>query len=315
MNIYQSTVDYLLKVPVLQAWNESKTILERFASVQPRDWRLPVIMCEAMGGSVEQGLPAAAAFACAQIGIILVDDMLDEDPRGEYRHVGAAQAANLATAFLSAGPQVILHSKAQATAKLSALLNLNQMILTTAFGQYLDVQNPQDEDGYWRVVKTKSAPFFGTGLYIGALFAGASRFASGKAEKIGHLYGEIIQIHDDLNDTMSTPANPDWIQGRSPLPILYARLVDHPERAKFLELCRNVTNPPDLQEAQEILIRCGAISYCVDQLLRRQQAAQEILGTLSLARRDAIEVLLEETVRPVWNLIKSIGETSPEPTM
>jgi geranylgeranyl pyrophosphate synthase len=123
----------------------------------------------------------------------------------------------------------------------------------------------------------------------------------------------MIQIHDDLNDSMETPANPDWIQGRSPLPILFARLVDHPERTRFLELSREIGAPGNLEEAQEILIHCGAVSYCVDQLLRKHMSARELLDTITLQKRDALDALFESVVTPVWKLFEAIGETPPDP--
>ena len=45
--------------------------------------------CEAVGGSTTQSLPALVAVACSHIGIVLVDDMLDADPRGEHLRAGA----------------------------------------------------------------------------------------------------------------------------------------------------------------------------------------------------------------------------------
>lgn len=34
---------------------------------------------------------------------------------------------------------------------------------------------------------------------------------------------------------------------------------------------------------------CGALSYCVDQLLRRHQAAKGVLATVSLPRREVLD--------------------------
>lgn len=311
MDIYSSIIDYLSTVPVLSEWRETWSILKKVTSKRPRDWQLPLLACEAIGGTEEQAVPAISALACAQVGIILIDDMLDKDPRGEYLLVGEGQAANFAAAFLSAGVQAILQSDAQPKTRLEALNSLNQMVLVTAFGQYLDSQNPLDEPGYWHVVKNKSAPFYGTALRLGAVFGGVSNEMAGDVERIGRLYGEIIQIHDDLNDTMAVPANPDWLQRRSPLPILFAKVVDHPERSRFLELCGEITDEGALREAQDILVRCGAISYCVDQLLRRHQSAEEILDTAALPRRDVLDTLLEEIVAPVSRLFETIGESLP----
>ena len=311
MDVYSAAEDYLSGLPVLCEWAEARSLLKRTASLRPRDWRLPLLACEAVGGTAAEALPAAAALACAQIGILLIDDLLDQDPRGEYHSIGEAQAANFASAFLSAGTQAILHSQAEPAIKLAGIQNLDWMIVTIALGQALDVQNPSDEAAYWRVVQTKSAPFFGTALHLGALFGGAGEEAAEGLKSLGELYGEIIQIHDDLDDTLAVPASPDWTLGRMPLPILFARSVDHPERSRFLELLQEVSDESALCEAQEILIRCGAVSYCVDQLLHRFQKAQQLLPTIALVQPSIVATLFDEVMAPVWKLLEAGGDWLP----
>ena len=56
---------------------------------------------------------------------------------------------------------------------MAALDSLNRMMLTTAYGQELDIQNPADEASYWRVVENKSAPFYGGAIHLGALLSEA----------------------------------------------------------------------------------------------------------------------------------------------
>jgi len=324
MDIYQSTVDYLLTFPIFDAWREMREILQRVASRRPRDWQLPIIACQAVGASPEKAIPASAAIACVEISILLVDDMLDNDPRGEYHRIGYGRTSNFAIAFQAAGVDALIGSRVSSSVKWEALNSLNRMMLTTAHGQELDIQNPSDEASYWRVVENKSAPFFGCAIRLGALFGDADANTAHELEQLGRLYGETIQIYDDLNDTMAVPANPDWLQKRKPLPILFALSTDHPDRAKFLELYNNISvvhtaalqRAPlgnALQEAQEILIRCGAVSYCVDQLLRRYQAAQEILNKTSIPNKGMAASLIEEVVAPIWKLFETLG-VSPEVT-
>jgi len=307
MDIYQATVDYLLTFPIFDSWQGLRTILQRIASSQPRDWRLPVIACEAVGEPAKKGIPASAALASALISIILVDDLLDHDPHGEYHRIGSGKASNVALAFQAAGIDALMKSGASPSVQLAALNSLNRMMLTTAYGQELDVQNPVDEASYWRVVENKSAPFYGCALHIGALLAGAREDTTQYLEQLGRIYGEMIQIHDDLNDTMAIPANPDWLQKRKPLPILFALTVEHPDRARFMELYEDISVGNALQEAQEILIRCGAVSYCVDQIICRHQIAQELLNNTALANQEIVDSLLGGVIAPVWKLFESLG--------
>jgi len=310
MDIYEQAINGFLGISGVNAWEEMQILFQRIASAKPYHWSLPVRACETIGGTPEQAVPAVIAMGCSHISIILVDDMLDADPRGEYQRIGAPAAANLACAFQAAGLEAIVRSGVEPAILSIALTSFNRMYLMTALGQSWDVKCPIDETAYWRIVQTKSSPFFGAALQIGALLGGTSIETAGKLKELGNLYGEMIQIHDDLSDTLAVPANPDWLQGRSPLPILFAKVVDHPERSRFLELCGEISDENALQEAQDILVRCGAVSYCMDQLLRRYQSAQEALQAAELARPESIESLLDEVIAPVWKLFDAI-EVSP----
>lgn len=303
MNTHQQVVEFFSSMSLGSGWQEMQTLFRHAASQNPAHWLLPLRACEAVGGNAELALPSVAAVACAHISILLVDDMLDADPRGEYHQIGAPAASNLACAFQAAALTALAQGIQEPASQLQALIRFNEMFLSTAFGQFMDVQALSDEDVYWQVAQTKSSPFFGAALQVGALSGGASLEVAERLNVLGCVYGEMIQVHDDLHDSMEVPANPDWVQRRYPLPILFAALVRHPQQARFLELTHCIAKPGALQEAQEILIKCGAVSYCVDQILKRYQAAQAILNNLPLVNRVPIASLVESVFIPVQNLL------------
>ncbi|MDH5505856.1 MAG: polyprenyl synthetase family protein [Anaerolineae bacterium] len=311
MQIFSSAAEYFRKLSIAKDWPEMQHTFEKLAAKEPRGWALPRVSGEALGAKQEQLIPAVTAIGCLQISIILIDDMLDDDPRGEYHRIGPGAAANLASAFQAAGLQAIAESDAQPQVKTAVQASLNHMMLITARGQHLDVTNPDNEAAYWEMVRTKSSPFYGAALHCGALYGGASVELAEQINSFGDLYGEIIQIHDDLNDTMAIPANPDWIAGRFPLPVLFAYVVDHPDRQHFLALREQVSDNEALKEAQKILIRCGAVSYCLDQLIQRYEKAKRDLAAMPLQQRAEMEFLLEEVVDPIRKLMNKIGATIP----
>lgn len=279
-------------------------MFQQAASRKPSHWLIPARACESVGGTQEQAIPAILAIGCAHIGILLVDDMLDGDPRGRYHRLGMPAASNLVSFFQAAALQAASQSTRDSASKSIAMNSFNDMFLSTAFGQFLDVQAPADEFGYWTVAKTKSSPFFGAALQLGALAGGGILDTAELLKELGCLYGEMIQIHDDMHDSMETPANPDWVQGRSPLPILFASLVQHPEQPRFMELREHIAQPDVLREAQEILIRCGAISYCADRLIQKYEQAVELLGDIRLADHEPLLSLLDEVIVPVYKLLQ-----------
>jgi geranylgeranyl pyrophosphate synthase len=246
-----------------------------------------------------------------QVSIILVDDMLDDDPRGEYRRLGNGPTANLALALQAAAFRLIEGAAVEAERRIRAIASLASMALTTALGQKWDIQNLAGEENYWKVVRTKSTPFYGAALHVGALLGGANAQTAEGLREFGVLIGEIIQVHDDLIDAFQTPANPDWKEGRNNLPILYARTANHADRVRFAELQSRSGEPQALREAQQILIRCGAVSYCVYHLIKRYQAASQLLGSLSLADPAPLAEILAHQTQPLAELLRKNGAEIP----
>jgi len=301
---------HVLALPEVAAWPEMAGFFERESRPRP-DWNLPLLACQAVGGDASLATPGAAAIACLQVSIILVDDILDDDPRGEHLRRGTGPTANLALAFQAAAFRVIEQAAVSADRRTAVAASLAWLALATALGQHWDVQNLRGEKNYWKVVRAKSTPFYGAALHVGALLGGASDPVAEGLRDFGVLIGEIIQIRDDLFDAFQTPANPDWRQGRNNLPILYARTADHPDRARFVALLPRTDDSPALQEAQQILIHCGAVSYCAYHLVKRHREAQRLLKSIPLADPAPMIDLLARQTQPLIKLLQTSGTEMP----
>jgi geranylgeranyl pyrophosphate synthase len=298
-------------LPEVAAWPEMARLFELSVTNLSIKWELPLIACRAAGSQELAATEGAAAVACVQLGLVLIDDMLDEDPRGVHHELGHAAVANLAWAFQAAAFHLVEEAPVEAGRRAAMSACLARMALTSALGQNLDVQNLGSEEDYWKVVRTKSSPFFGASLYVGALLGQASTEVAEGLYDVGLLIGEIIQVYDDLVDSLESPAGPDWKQGRNNLAILYALTADHPERARLEALRTQVDDPEALKVAQQILIRCGAISYCVYHVTQRYQAARQLLDTISLADPRPLRELIGRYVKPLVALLEGIGSAIP----
>src|SRR6185436_19841439 len=115
----------LLGLPAAQSWPGIPEVLKRVWARKDRHWRIPAVACEAVGGRPEQAIPAMAAMACLHTSILLIDDLLDADPRGEYHRLGAPAVANLAAALQAVGLEVLAQSEARLTVKLAAMQSVN----------------------------------------------------------------------------------------------------------------------------------------------------------------------------------------------
>ena len=302
----------VLSVPGMERWNEVQEFFPDTQDSVRLDWQLPGIACAAVGGRSRDTWPAMAALACIQVSIILVDDMLDEEAEGAHHRFGIGRTANMALALQAAGAVLMERCSVKAAYRAAAAHALNRMALATAAGQELDVRNLSGEENYWRVVRAKSTPFYGTGLEIGALLGGASREMADALYNVGVLFGEAIQIYDDLEDAFQSPANSDWAQGRNNLAILYGLTAEFPQKAEFLRLKSQASDPARLHKVQQLLINAGGVSYCAFQLLQRHAAAKAILAPLVLAQRDQIDHLLAMQLAPFVECVREIDEPLAE---
>lgn len=313
MELFSELVKNLSALSYMKEWTVVQAVFARAAAAKPKHWLLPFHTCNAVGGTEEQALSAMLAVACGHIGIILVDDMLDDDPRGVYVQAGMAATANMASALQAAAGMAISNSQMELTSKQRALEVIHEMFLATAFGQYQDVNTRvEDEETYWKIARAKSSPFFASAFELGALAGGASLDLALRIRELGILYGEMIQIHDDLDDTLAVPAKPDWNEGRVSLPILFAQVVSHPSRSRFEELRPHVCEQGSaLEEAQQILIGCGAVSYCFHHLLERYKSATRLISALPREYQHGLEAIFEDVIQPVFQLLDEV-ETTPE---
>jgi len=299
-------------VPGLQVWRQEIDRLFPFEEDVTRlDWQLPAIGCQSLGTDSEVAIPAMAALACTQISIILVDDMLDEEPEGEHQRMGVGRAANLALALQSAAMVLVDQCPVSPAQRSAASRCLAQMCLDTAAGQELDVSNLEGEENYWRVVRAKSTPFYGAGLQLGAILGGGDPETVQQFYELGVIFGEAIQIYDDLEDAFKSPANPDWLQGRNNLALLYGLTAEYPERKRFVELRLRARDPVALDEAQQILVRSGAVSYCVYQVVQRHQQIRTRMEELSLVDSQPFSELLANQIEPVRGLLTRLGVEVP----
>ena len=297
----------LLGLPELASWHLAGSLFEQVLAQPNEVWSWPIRACQAVGGAVEAGRHGAAALACLMLGVTLVDDMLDQDPRGLHLVVGNARAANLALALQAAALRLLAAAQLADDRQVALMGSLAQAALATAYGQELGAVHSRTEADYWKTVRAKSAPYYEAAVYIGALLGNAPWETANRLKQFGTLSGEIVQLHDDLKDAFQTPANPDWKNPHNNLLLLYARSAPHAERSRFELLLTQAGDDEALHAAQQILINCGAVSYCVYHVFERFQTAQNILALTQLADRGQLSNILSEQIEPLLRLLDRLS--------
>jgi geranylgeranyl pyrophosphate synthase len=162
------------------------------------------------------------------------------------------------------------------------------------------------------VVAAKTPPLFGSSLFLGAVLGGAPLSIAAGLEQVGGLVGRLVQVSDDLADAMQQPAGADWRRPGNNLALLYALTSEHAEREALRACLPAVGDAARLEEAQRILLRCGAVSYCAYRLLGLADQARARLEQVRLPDPSPLLSLLDEHLRPLAHLLRQAGVESPE---
>jgi geranylgeranyl pyrophosphate synthase len=302
----------ILELPEIAAWSDLSGFIGESAESPPADWTLPLLACRSVCGTEEPALPGASALACLQMSIILVDDILDDDPSGDFHLHGVGRVSNYALALQAAAFKLLTGAGIVSNQAGMIIAKSSSVALETARGQHLDSGNYGDESDYWTVVTSKSTPFYGLALEIGAILGGADSRLSDKFWDAGLLLGEIIQLHDDLVDVFEIPPKPDWDRPRNNLLILYALTAEHDEREKMAELLNGIEDPRKLNEAQKILLKSGAVSYCAYHVIQRHNELRGIIGEMDLLDDKPMLELMKLQADPIRALLHMAGVSVPE---
>jgi geranylgeranyl pyrophosphate synthase len=304
--------DRVRNLEIVASWPQMLALIERVGYRESVSvWEHPLFACRAVGGRGEEALPAAAAVFCSLISIHLVDDILDDEPLGDFRTLGEGRTANLALAFQAAGHLLLEEAAAPAAVRAALQSSFARMSLATCLGQELDARELASEEEYWRVVGTKTPPLFGEALRMGALLGGATVAVADQIAEIGRVLGRFVQVSDDVTDALETPARADWRRRSNCLPLLFAMTAAHAERERFLEVSARVEEPEALAEAQRILFRCGAVSYCTLKLIELSQEAQKLLERIPLRHPEPLARLLDAHTKPLHRLLEKAGVQDP----
>ncbi|MFY9823051.1 MAG: polyprenyl synthetase family protein [Thermoanaerobaculia bacterium] len=274
-------------------------------------WEYPGAACQAVGGLESDALPAAAAVFLSVVSIHLVDDMLDDDPRGDYRRIGAGTVANLALAFQAAGHLLLEQAEVKAEVRAALQASFAAMSLATCYGQGLDAKELTSEEEYWRVVENKTPPLFGEALRMGALLGGATSETAELLARVGRALGLFVQVNDDMTDAMAVPARADWQRRHNNLLILYGLTAGHAERDEFAALSARTEDPEALDAAQKILLRSGALSFSTLKLIEISRQIQKLLGSVTLKNPAPLDRIVEFHLKPLHLLLERAGVEEP----
>ena len=252
-------------------------------SAHDQPWPLlPLIVCQAISGHYEQGLPAATALQLLMAAGDVFDDVEDADSSESLSaRYGSAVATNVATTLLVLAERAItrLEGRGVEDSVIVRVMDaVNSFYTTACAGQHLDLTlAPVSEDTYLRVIGMKSASQVECACHIGALLANANQELVDIFAAFGHNLGMASQI---ANDIRGITHESDILKPKVTLPVIYAFTQTGGEAHSQLEstFVKQSGTIPDSTQIKELLFRTGAIHYATVKMEFYKQRARDILA-------------------------------------
>jgi geranylgeranyl diphosphate synthase type I len=227
--------------------------------------QLPILCCEAAGGSPEYAQPIALAWGLLYTAAHLMDNVADHDELPA--NLGPGAMINIATG-LYATSALALERGFGDDVRPDLLINIqnafNRAILQMCSGQHLDlIDGYQNLDTCWRVVRAKSGAIFELACMAGAQLATEDAHLIAHYGDYGMHLGMMVQIGDDAAEIWGRR---DGIKSRLncySVPIAYTMdVLAGEERERFCFYLEHSGNDDqNAARVSEMVAEAGAARY------------------------------------------------------
>ena len=274
---------------------------------------MAMITCEMVGGDSVKAIPFAAALEAIHNFTLVHDDVMDDD---DLRHgVDACHTIyGLSTAILAGDTlfayafEMITDCNIDDRVKADLVKNVAYIVRKIAEGQQMDI-NFEDEETvdakeYLEMIRLKTSILFGAAAYGGAKIGGTSEEEARELEMMATNVGLGFQIWDDYLDATATeeilgkPSGSDIRQGKRTLLVIEAlNRANDIDRKRLIEILDSKNTDEEIEEAVEIMDRCGALEECHKQAKGYLEGARKTLSNYPESEaRQLFEELLEYMV-------------------
>lgn len=262
---------------------------------------LLLLMCGALGYRGDQRFNLAAVVEFIHTATLLHDDVVDESTLRRGRATANANFGNPASVLVGdflysrafqmmvdAGDMRIMQTLAEAT-------NI------IAEGEVLQLMNMHDaslsEEGYLRVIRSKTAKLFEASARLAALLAKAPLEIEQACAAYGQSLGTAFQVIDDVLDydgdaaEMGKNLGDDLREGKATLPLIIAMQRGDAAQRDIIRLAIETGGTERLVEIVAIVRKTGALQATRDAAAAEGQRAAQALARLG--RNNYSEALLQ----------------------
>ncbi|MBI4162787.1 MAG: polyprenyl synthetase family protein [Candidatus Aenigmarchaeota archaeon] len=277
---------------------------------------LAIMTCEALGGSVEQAVPFAAACELTHAWLLVHDDFQDGDrvrrnKPAVWVKYGAPHAVNIGDYMAHKVFQLILKCSYAGVKDAVVMKLINEAVettLVTAEGQAMDMNlrandSPTEEE-YTKMVSAKTGRYLTMPIKGGALIAGIEYLSSRIAE-FGTQLGLAFQITDDILDLTEGKGRGetgrDIKEGKRSMMVVHCiGKCTKDEREKLLQILNKPveeTTNDDVLYAKSLFEKYGSIKYAQEKAEHYSDKAKQIADSMPPKLREVLHFFADYIVK------------------
>ena len=250
---------------------------------------LLLLTCGALGYTSTQRFNLAAVVEFIHTATLLHDDVVDESTLRRGRPTANENFGNPASVLVGD----FLYSRAfQMMVEANSMRIMQTLADATnviAEGEVLQLMNMHDasldEEGYLRVIRSKTAKLFEASARLGAILAGSTEAVEQACAEYGQALGTAFQVIDDVLDydgnasEMGKNLGDDLREGKATLPLILAMQRGNSSQRQTVREAIETGSVERLQEVVAIVRETGALTAT------RQAASAEAQRAIDAAGR------------------------------
>ena len=262
---------------------------------------LLLLMCGALDYRGDQRFNLAAVVEFIHTATLLHDDVVDESTLRRGRATANAAFGNPASVLVGD----FLYSRAFQmmvdAGNMRIMQTLAEATNVIAEGEVLQLMNMHDaslsEEGYLRVIRSKTAKLFEASARLAALLAQASEEVEQACADYGQALGTAFQVIDDVLDydgdalEMGKNLGDDLREGKATLPLIIAMQRGNPAEQQLIRQAIEAGQTGQLHDIIAIVRQTGALQATREAAAAEAERAVRALDVLG--RNPYSEALLQ----------------------
>ncbi len=251
---------------------------------------LLLLMCGALGYTGDQRFNLAAVVEFIHTATLLHDDVVDESTLRRGRATANEAFGNPASVLVGD----FLYSRAfqmmVEAGDMRVMQTLAEATNVIAEGEVLQLMNMHDatlsEEGYLRVIRSKTAKLFEASARLAALLAQCSPELERSCAEYGQALGTAFQVIDDVLDydgdvsEMGKNLGDDLREGKATLPLIIAMQRASSAEREIIEQAVESGGTAQMQQIIEIVQKTGALLATREAAIAEAQRALQALQKL-----------------------------------